>query len=73
MVVMQPAMMLILNLTSVLIVDGVAPNHSGNLEIGNMIAFMQYAMQVIMAFLMISIVFIWCRALRFQPIDQRSN
>ncbi len=59
MVVMQPAMMLILNLTSVLIVwMGSHLINSGNLEIGNMIAFMQYAMQVIMAFLMISIVFI---------------
>jgi len=59
MVVMQPMMMLILNLTSVLIVWlGAHLINSGNLEIGNMIAFMQYAMQVIMAFLMISIIFI---------------
>lgn len=59
MVVMQPVMMLILNLTSVLIVwMGAHLINSGNLEIGNMIAFMQYAMQVIMSFLMISIVFI---------------
>jgi ATP-binding cassette subfamily B protein len=59
MVVMQPMMMLILNLTSVLIVwVGASFISSGSLDIGNMIAFMQYAMQVIMAFLMISIVFI---------------
>lgn len=59
MVVMQPMMMLILSLTSVLIVwTGAHLINSGNLEIGNMIAFMQYAMQVIMAFLMISIIFI---------------
>jgi len=59
MVVMQPVMMLILSLTSVLIVwIGAHLINSGNLEIGNMIAFIQYAMQVIMAFLMISIVFI---------------
>ena len=59
MVVMQPAMMLILNLTSVLIVwMGSRLINSGSLEIGSMIAFMQYAMQVIMSFLMISIVFI---------------
>src|ERR1035437_7430066 len=59
MVVMQPVMMLILNLTSVLIVwMGSHFINSGSLDIGNMIAFMQYAMQVIMAFLMISIVFI---------------
>lgn len=59
MVVMQPVMMLILNLTSVLIVwMGARLIDTGNLEIGNMIAFMQYAMQVIMSFLMISIIFI---------------
>ncbi len=59
MVVMQPTMMLILNLTSVLVVWlGAHLINAGNLSIGNMIAFMQYAMQVIMAFLMISIVFI---------------
>jgi ATP-binding cassette subfamily B protein len=59
MVIMQPVMMLILNLTSVLVVwMGAHLINSGNLEIGNMIAFMQYAMQVIMSFLMISIVFI---------------
>jgi len=59
MVVMQPVMMLILSLTSVLIVwIGAHLINSGNLEIGNMIAFIQYAMQVIMVFLMISIVFI---------------
>lgn len=59
MVVMQPAMMLILNLTSVLIVWlGAQLISSGSLSVGNMIAFMQYAMQVIMAFLMISIMFI---------------
>jgi ATP-binding cassette subfamily B protein len=59
MVVMQPVMMLILNVTSVVIVWlGAQLINSGNLEIGNMIAFMQYAMQVIMSFLMISIIFI---------------
>ncbi len=59
MVVMQPMMMLILNLTSVLIVwVGSHLINSGSLEVGNMIAFMQYAMQVIMSFLLISIVFI---------------
>ncbi len=59
MTVMQPMMMLILNLTSVLIVwIGASYINAGNLNIGNMIAFMQYAMQVIMAFLMISMVFI---------------
>jgi len=59
MVVTQPVMMLVLSLTSVLIVwVGAHFINFGNLAIGNMIAFMQYAMQVIMAFLMTSIVFI---------------
>jgi len=58
-VVMQPVMMLIFNLTALGIVwFGARLIGSGNLEVGNMIAFMQYAMQVIMAFLMVSIVFI---------------
>lgn len=59
MVIMQPVMMLLLNLVSVFIVwIGAHFINAGNLEIGNMIAFMQYAMQVIMSFLMISMVFI---------------
>jgi len=59
MVVMQPVMMLLLNLVSIMIVwIGAHMINEGNLEIGNMIAFMQYAMQTIMAFLMISFVFI---------------
>jgi len=59
MVVMQPVMMMIFNLTAVLVVwVGSHLINAGNLEIGNMIAFMQYAMQVIMSFLMISMVFI---------------
>jgi ATP-binding cassette subfamily B protein len=59
MVILQPVMMLIFNLTAVLIVwVGAHLIGSGNLEIGNMIAFMQYTTQVIMSFLMISIIFI---------------
>jgi ATP-binding cassette subfamily B multidrug efflux pump len=59
MVVMQPVMTLLFNITSVLIVwMGAHLINSGDLEIGNMIAFMQYAGQVIMSFLLISIVFI---------------
>ncbi len=56
---LQPVMILILNLTLVAIVwVGSSQVESGNLEIGNMLAYMQYAMQAIFAFLMISIVFI---------------
>ena len=59
MVIMQPVMMVIFNLTAVTIVwVGAKLIGQGTLEVGNMIAFMQYAMQVIMSFLMISIIFI---------------
>jgi ATP-binding cassette subfamily B protein len=59
MVILQPVMMLVLNLAMVAIVwFGAHLIDSGSLPIGNMLAFMQYAMQVIMSFLMISIVFI---------------
>lgn len=59
MVVMQPIMMLIFNLTTIGIVwFGAKLINVGDLQIGDMMAFMQYAMQVIMSFLMISIVFI---------------
>jgi len=59
MVVMQPIIMLIFNFTALAIIwVGAHLIGSDKLAIGNMIAFMQYAMQVIMAFLMVSIVFI---------------
>jgi ATP-binding cassette subfamily B protein len=59
MVIMQPIMMVILNLAAIAIVwFGAKLIGNGSLEVGNMIAFMQYGMQVIMAFLMISIIFI---------------
>lgn len=56
---MMPAMMLIMNLVSLLIVwvGGKAIADSA-LEIGDMMAFIQYAMQIIIAFLMISVIFI---------------
>ncbi|HEY2004205.1 MAG TPA: ABC transporter ATP-binding protein [Candidatus Saccharimonadia bacterium] len=59
MVVLMPAMMLIIGLTSIAIIwVGAHEVDAGNLLIGNMIAFMQYSMQVIFAFLMLSIIFI---------------
>ncbi|MFA7244149.1 MAG: ABC transporter ATP-binding protein [Patescibacteria group bacterium] len=59
MVIMQPAMMLIFNLTAIAIIwFGAHLIGSGNLEVGNMLAFMQYAMQVIMSFLLLSFMFI---------------
>lgn len=56
---MMPAMTLIMNLTTVAIVwfGGKAIAQS-TLQIGDMMAFIQYAMQIIMAFLMISIMFV---------------
>jgi len=59
MVIMQPMMMLIFNLTAVAVIwVGSHMIDTGNLMIGDMIAFMQYAMQVIMSFLFISFIFI---------------
>lgn len=59
MVIMQPLIMVIFNFTALLIIwVGAHLIGNGNLQIGDMMAFMQYAMQVIMAFLMVSIVFI---------------
>jgi ATP-binding cassette subfamily B multidrug efflux pump len=57
--VMQPVMLLILNLTSVTVIwVGAHRIDAGTLQIGDMLAFMQYAMQAIFAFLMISMIFI---------------
>lgn len=59
MIILQPFMMLLMNIALVAIVWFGAQLVSDNsIEIGNMMAFMQYATQVIMSFLMISIIFI---------------
>jgi ATP-binding cassette subfamily B protein len=57
--VMMPMMMLIMNLVTVTIV-WVGAKHVANfqLDLGDMMAYMQYAMQIIMAFLMMSMMFI---------------
>lgn len=58
--VMMPVMMLIMNLTSILIVwVGAHYIDAGNLEIGSMLAFIQYAMQIIISFLFIAMMFIF--------------
>ena len=56
---MMPSMMFVMNILSVLIVwvGGHAIAES-TLQIGDMMAFIQYAMQIIMAFLMIAVMFI---------------
>ncbi len=59
MMLMMPAMMLIMNLTMVTIVwVGAHQVSAFRLNIGDMMAYMQYAMQIIMAFLMMSMMFI---------------
>ena len=56
----QPLMMFIFNLVTLLIVwTGAHLVSDGNIEIGNMMAFMQYSMQVIMSFLMLSMLMIF--------------
>ncbi|MES9685241.1 ABC transporter [Bacillus sp. AFS001701] len=59
MIMMMPSMMLIMNGSSLLIIwVGAHQIAKSNMQVGDMIAFMQYAMQIITAFLMISIMFI---------------
>ena len=56
---MQPAMMLIINFTMLAIVwIGAHYVVDGSLEIGNMMAFMQYAMQVITSFLLLVMIMV---------------
>jgi len=55
----MPLMLLIMNFTSMLVVwAGARLVETGNLQIGNILAFIQYSMQVIMSFLFISMMFI---------------
>ena len=52
---MMPVMMLIMNIITIIIVWVGAHNiDAGTMQVGNMMAFIQYAMQIIMSFLMIS-------------------
>lgn len=56
---MMPAMMFIMNITSLVIVwVGAKAIEASTLQIGDMMAFIQYAMQIIMSFLMIAMMFI---------------
>ena len=58
-VFMMPAMMFIMNSINLLVVwNGAHQIAESNMQVGDMMAFMQYAIQVIMSFLMISIMFI---------------
>lgn len=54
---MMPSMMLIMNAISVLIVwIGAGQINGGNMQVGDLMAFIQYTMQIVMSFLMISMV-----------------
>ncbi len=55
MTTMMPMMMLIMNGITVLIMwNGAHGVDAGNMQVGDLMAFMQYTMQIVMAFLMIS-------------------
>ena len=59
MMLLDPIMTLVMNFSSVATVwFGAHLISSGNLQIGNMMAFLEYAMQVIISFLLLSMVFI---------------
>lgn len=56
---MMPAMMLLMNLISILVIwVGAHRVGEGQLQVGDMMAFMQYTIQIIMSFLFISMMFI---------------
>jgi ATP-binding cassette subfamily B protein len=58
-VLLMPAMMLIMNIVMITIVwIGAHQVDTGSVQVGDMMAFMQYSMQIIMSFLMVSMVFI---------------
>lgn len=59
MVIMMPVMMFLMSGVSLLIIwVGAHQVAQSSMQVGDMMAFMQYAMQVVMAFLMLSIMFI---------------
>ncbi|HZD10839.1 MAG TPA: ABC transporter permease, partial [Candidatus Binatia bacterium] len=59
MAVMMPVMMLILNVLSVTILwVGAHQVAEANMQVGDMMAFLQYAMQIVFSFLMMSMLFI---------------
>ncbi|MFX0005967.1 MAG: ABC transporter ATP-binding protein [Promethearchaeota archaeon] len=59
MVIMMPLMMMLMNVLVIIIIwVGSHEVANANLQVGDMIAFMQYAIQVVMSFLMLSLMFI---------------
>jgi len=58
-VFLMPVMMLIMNVVMITIVwVGAYQVDAGTVQVGDMMAFMQYTMQIIMAFMMVSMVFV---------------
>jgi ATP-binding cassette, subfamily B, multidrug efflux pump len=59
MAVMMPIMMIVLNLTTVAIIwFGGIRISNGHMEVGDMMAFIQYAMQIMFSFVMLSMMFV---------------
>jgi ATP-binding cassette, subfamily B, multidrug efflux pump len=59
MVFMMPAMMLLMNAVMLMVIwFGAKQVDAGTMQVGNMMAFMQYTIQIIMSFLMVSMIFI---------------
>lgn len=59
MALMMPAMMLILNFSTIAIIwFGSIRIDAGEMEIGNLMAFVQYAMQILFSLIMVSIIFV---------------
>jgi ATP-binding cassette subfamily B protein len=59
MVIMMPVMMLVMNIVTLLIIwVGAHQVAEANIQVGDMMAFMQYAMQILFAFLMLAMMFI---------------
>ncbi|HKZ44598.1 MAG TPA: ABC transporter ATP-binding protein [Anaerolineales bacterium] len=60
MVIMMPLMMMVMNLVVVLIIwVGAHQIADSSMQVGDMMAFMQYAMLIVMAFLMLAMMFIF--------------
>lgn len=55
---MMPLMMIIMNLTSIAIIWWGAIRVGDGMEIGKLVAFMQYAMQIMFSFVMVAMIFI---------------
>jgi ATP-binding cassette subfamily B multidrug efflux pump len=72
-VLLMPVMMLIMNVVMILIVwVGAYQIDAGKVQIGDLMAFMQYTMQIIMAFFMVSMVFVMLprAVVSFQRINE---